>query len=89
MANQSADDFWTGAPGDPGVNRVERMAHNVASVADIPWETLPDGPARGCLLEMAYAGADVRAFRAADGDWYVRVEGRIESCAAWAARFCV
>ena len=86
MANQPADDFGTGADNAAGL---AQMARNVASIAVIPWEALPDGAARGCLLDMAYKGADVRAFRTVDGDWYVRVEGRIESCAAWAARFCV
>lgn len=72
-----------------GAGALARMAKNVASVANIPWEALPDGAARGCLLEMAYKGADVYAFRALDGDWYVCVEGRKETCDAWAARFCV
>ena len=67
----------------------ERLARNVASIADIPWEELPYGAARGCLMEMAYAGADVGAFRAADGHWQVRVEGRVEPCAVWLARFHV
>ena len=65
------------------------IARNVASVAAIPWEELPDGPARGCLLELAYAGGDVGAFRAADGRWWVRLENKAESCAAWASRFCI
>ncbi|HEV2238820.1 MAG TPA: hypothetical protein VGR57_19330 [Ktedonobacterales bacterium] len=65
------------------------MARNVASVVAIPWEELPDGPARGCLLEMAYAGGDVGTFRAADGHWWVRLGSRAESCAAWASRFGV
>lgn len=65
------------------------LARNVASVAAIPWEELSDGPARGCLLEMAYAGGDVGAFRAADGRWWVRLGSGAESCAAWASRFCV
>ena len=65
------------------------MARNVASVAAIPWEELPDGPARGCLLEMAYAGGDVGAFCTADGRWWVRLENKAELCAAWASRFCV
>lgn len=65
------------------------MARNVASVAAIPWEELPDGTARGCLLELAYAGGDVGAFRAADGHWWVRLGSEAESCAAWASRFCV
>ena len=63
------------------------MARNVASVAAIPWEELSDGPARGCLLEMAYGGGDVGAFRAADGRWWVRLGSRTESCSAWASRF--
>ena len=65
------------------------MARNVASVAAIPWEELPDGTARGCLLELAYAGGDVGAFRAADGHWWVRLGSEAESCPAWASRFCV
>jgi len=81
------------ASGEPGVGGDAAdsaiMARNVASVAAIPWEELPDGPARGCLLEMAYAGGDVGAFRAADGRWWVRLGSETESCAAWAARFCV
>ena len=63
------------------------MARNVASVAAVPWEDLPDGPARFCLLEMAYVGGDVGAFRGAEGRWWVRVESRTETCAAWVARF--
>lgn len=65
------------------------MARNVASVAAIPWEELPDGPARSCLLDLAYAGGDVGAFRAADGRWWVRLGSKAESCAAWASRFCI
>lgn len=78
-------------PHAPFANRVNRamMARNVASVAAIPWEELPDGPARGCLLEMAYAGGDVGAFRAAEGHWWVRLGSEAESCAAWASRFCI
>ncbi len=83
MADDTAENRGTGADG------VARTASNVASFADIPWEALADGAARCCLLEMAYAGADVCAFCAADGGWYVRVAGRAETCAAWAARFCV
>lgn len=67
----------------------EIMASNAASIAAIPWVELPDGTARGCLIEMAYAGADVSAFCATDGCWYVRLETAIETCAQWAARFCV
>ena len=63
------------------------MARNVASIAEIPWEALPDGAVRGCLVEMAYAGGDVGAFQAADGSWWVRLEHQTETCAAWAARF--
>ncbi|MDE3230824.1 MAG: hypothetical protein KGO05_13175 [Chloroflexota bacterium] len=89
MADESGGkpDMSDGAANHVGRANTASMAHNVASVADIPWEALPDSAARGCLLEMAYKGADVCAFRAADGGWYVRIEGRIETCAAWAARF--
>lgn len=66
---------------------IARMAGNVASIAAIPWEALCDGPARGCLLEMAYAGGDVSAVHTADGGWWVRLGQRWETCAAWAARF--
>lgn len=83
MADQTADGQGTDA------GALARMARNVASVADIPWEKLPDSAARGCLLEMAYLGADVCAYRALDGEWYVWVEGRTETCAAWTARFSV
>lgn len=65
------------------------LACNVASIAAIPWEELPDGPARGCLLEMAYAGGNVSAFPAPDGRWWVRLGSSVETCAAWASRFCV
>lgn len=68
---------------------VSALARNVASIAAIPWEVLPDGPARGFLLEMAYVGADVSAFAGDDGRWYVRLQRRVEPCAAWAARFRV
>lgn len=83
------DDFPVDAEATGARERLARLARNVASIADIPWEELPDGAARGCLIEMAYAGADVGAFRAADGRWQVRVEGRVEPCAAWLARFHV
>ncbi|HEY7834793.1 MAG TPA: hypothetical protein VIG30_14565 [Ktedonobacterales bacterium] len=73
----------------PPAASVARMARHVASVAAVPWEELPDAPARFCLLDMAYTGGDVGAFRAADGSWWVRLGSRTESCAAWAARFCV
>ena len=78
-------------PHAPIANRVNRaiMARNVASVAAIPWEELPDGSARGCLLEMAYAGGDVGAFRAADGHYWIRLGSEAESCATWASRFCI
>jgi hypothetical protein len=65
------------------------VARNVANVAAIPWEELSDGPARGCLLEMAYAGGDAGAFRAADGHYWVRLGSEAESCATWASRFCI
>jgi hypothetical protein len=83
------NDLPEGAEDAEARERLARLARNVASIADIPWEELPYGPARGCLREMAYAGADVSAFRAADGRWQVRVEGSVESCAAWLARFHV
>lgn len=67
--------------------RLARLARNVASIASVPWEELPDGPARFCLLDMAYAGGDVGAYRAEDGRWCVRVGSRSETCAAWAKRF--
>ena len=78
-----------GAATPASIVHTASMARNVASVAAIPWEELPDGPARGCLLEMAYAGGDVGAFVAVDGHWWVRLGGRAESCAAWASRFSV
>ncbi len=77
-------------PGDDLSARIENteaMVCNVASVASIPWEELPDGPARGCLLEMAYAGGDVGAFRTASGCWWIRLGHQTETCAEWAARF--
>ncbi len=83
MADQAANDRRA------DTTALARMAWNVASIADIPWEELPDGVARGCLLEMAYLGADVGAFRMADGSWRVKVAGRAETCREWAARFCV
>ena len=70
-----------GATTRTGMANIASVARNVASVAAIPWEELSDGPARGCLLEMAYAGGDVGAFRAADGRWWVRLGSRAESCA--------
>ena len=66
-----------------------RVARNVATIADIPWEELSDGVARGCLLDMAYRGGNVGAFRAEDGHWRVCLGSRSESCADWAARFHV
>ena len=64
-----------------------RMARNVASIAAIPWEALADGPARGCLLEMAYAGLSVGAFETREGCWRIRLQGNELSCAEWAAKF--
>lgn len=72
-----------------GTEAVATMARNAASIVAIPWEELSDGPARFCLLDMAYVGGDVGAFRTADGSWWVRIGSRAESCAAWAARFDV
>lgn len=91
MADESGGepDMSDGSATHAGRANVANMARNVASVAAIPWEELSDGPARGCLLEMAYAGGDGGAFRAADGRWWVRLGSRTESCAAWASRFCV
>jgi hypothetical protein len=66
-----------------------QIACNVASIAALPWEELPDGPARGLLLEMAYAGLRVNA-QCEDGVcWRLRVEGQEMSCAEWAAKFAV
>lgn len=70
-------------------NDVSRAARNVASVADVPWEELPYGPARGLLLEMAYAGLDVSAYVTCDGHWRVRLQTRDMTCAEWAAQFAV
>lgn len=84
MADQMGDEPGS-CRGDAAA--IARMACNVASVAAIPWEALGDGVARGCLLEMAYAGGDVGAVAAADGTWWVRLGSRRETCAAWAARF--
>lgn len=78
-----------GAATYAGIANIAIMERNVARVAAIPWEELSDGPARGCLLEMAYDGGGVGAFRAADGRWWVRLGSGAESCAAWASRFCV
>lgn len=66
-----------------------RMARNVASVAAIPWEELADGPARGCLLEMAYAGLDVGAYESCAGRWRIRLQRHEMSCAEWSAKFAV
>lgn len=86
MANDPGPDL---GPCAGPAEAIAQMARTVASVADIPWDELPDGPARGCLLEMAYAGGDVGAFRAADGGWRVRLWSQAVPCAAWAAMFCV
>lgn len=64
-----------------------RMARNVASIAAIPWEELADGPARGCLLEMAYAGLNVSAYETREGCWRIHLQQRELSCAEWAAKF--
>jgi hypothetical protein len=66
-----------------------QIAWNVASIAAIPWEELPDGPARGLLLEMAYAGLRVNSCCANEMCWRVRVEGQEMTCAEWAAKFSV
>lgn len=68
---------------------ITRAARNAASIAAIPWEELPDGAARGCLLEMAYAGGNVSASQAADGRWRIRIDSQVELCDVWAARFHV
>lgn len=86
MANDPGDSLSARAE---ATEAVTRMARAVASVADIPWDELPDGVARSCLLDMAYSGGDIDAFQAADGRWWVRLWGRTETCAAWAARFHV
>jgi hypothetical protein len=66
-----------------------QIACNVASIAVIPWEELPDGPARGLLLEMAYAGLRVSACCHDQARWWVRVEGQEMTCAEWAGKFAV
>lgn len=66
-----------------------RMARNVASVVAVPWEELPDGAARGLLLEMAYAGLDVEAYQCEDGAWRIRIGHEEMTCAMWRARFAV
>jgi hypothetical protein len=66
-----------------------QIACNVASIAVIPWEELPDGPARGLLLEMAYAGLRVSACCHDPARWWVRVEGQELTCAEWAGKFAV
>lgn len=71
------------------VTPVARMARNVASIADIPWEQLPDGAARGCLLDMAYVGGDVFAYRSPGGEWFIHLQRQVLTCAEWAARFCI
>lgn len=66
-----------------------QVACNVASIAAIPWEDLPDGAARSCLLEMAYAGLRVSASCCDQIRWRVCVEGQEMTCAEWAAKFAV
>jgi hypothetical protein len=66
-----------------------QVACNVASIAAIPWEELPDGPARGLLLEMAYAGLRVSVWRRDLACWWVSVEGQEMTCAEWARKFAV
>jgi hypothetical protein len=68
---------------------VTQIACNVASIAAIPWEELPDSPARGLLLEMAYAGLRVSAYCHDLACWWVRVEGQEMRCAEWAGKFAV
>lgn len=70
-------------------HEVCRMARNAASVVAVPWEELPDGAARGLLLEMAYAGLDVAARQSDEGCWRVRIGREEMSCAAWRAKFAV
>jgi hypothetical protein len=65
------------------------IARNVASIAAIPWEELPDGPARGLLLEMAYAGLRVSASCRDPECWWVYVAGQKMTCAEWAGKFSV
>lgn len=84
MAGDPDDAAWAMAE---TVEDGTRLSLNVASIAAVPWEELPDGPARFCLLDMAYAGGNVGAYCAADGRWWVRVGRRSETCAEWAARF--
>ena len=66
-----------------------QVACNVASIAAIPWEDLPDGPARGLLLEMAYAGLRVSAYCCDKVCWHVHVEGQEMTCAEWAGKFAI
>ena len=66
-----------------------QIACNVASIAAIPWEELPDGPARGLLLEMAYAGLLVSAYCRDPACWWVRLVAQEMPCAEWAAKFAV
>jgi hypothetical protein len=68
---------------------IAQIACNVASIAAIPWDELPDGPARGLLLEMAYAGLCVSAYANDQACWRVRVEGQEMTCAEWAAKFAL
>jgi hypothetical protein len=66
-----------------------QIACNVASIAAIPWEELSDGPARGLLLEMAYAGLRVNAYSDDQACWRLRVEGQEMTCAEWSSKFAV
>jgi hypothetical protein len=66
-----------------------RTARNVASIVAVPWEVLGDGPARFLLLEMAYAGLEVRVCAGADGVWRVYLARQEMTCAEWSARFAV
>jgi hypothetical protein len=66
-----------------------QVACNVASIAAIPWGELPDGPARGLLLEMAYAGLRVSACYCDPACWWVSIEGQEMTCAEWAGNFAV
>lgn len=53
----------------------EEIAANVQSIEAVPYELLPDGPARRELLKWAAAGEDVFAYCSIAGVWNIWLAG--------------
>jgi hypothetical protein len=69
--------------------RLELIARNVADIAATPWEVLGDGPARFLLMEMAYAGLDIRICLDCTAIWRVYLGEQQMTCRDRAVKFAV